>query len=190
MSPSNVYLCPIRLATAGLFRCDVRLDMPFLEVSNLCKRFASPEGGEAPVVDVESFSLNAGDLCAMRGESGSGKTTFLHLLAGILRPDAGSIILDGTEVTKLGESARDHLRATAVGYVFQSFNLLQGFTCLENVMLAMVFADEVNEIIKWRNDIAHGNEANTNNVTRGSVANKFKVACELVDFVEGLPTAP
>lgn len=48
---------------------------------------------------------------------------------------------------------------------------------------------EVNEIIKWRNDIAHGNEANTNNVTRGSVANKFKVACELVDFVEGLPTA-
>mgnify|MGYP001158553928 CR=1 FL=1 len=146
MSPSNVYLCPIRLATAGLFRCDVSPDMPFLEVSNLCKRFASPEGGEAPVVDVESFSLNAGDLCAMRGESGSGKTTFLHLLAGILRPDAGSIILDGTEVTKLGESARDHLRATAVGYVFQSFNLLQGFTCLENVMLAMAFADEVNEI--------------------------------------------
>lgn len=47
---------------------------------------------------------------------------------------------------------------------------------------------EVNEIIKWRNDIAHGSEANTNNVTRGSVASKFKVACELVDFVEGLPT--
>lgn len=46
---------------------------------------------------------------------------------------------------------------------------------------------EVNEIIKWRNDIAHGNEANTNNVTRGSVASKFKVACDLVDFVEGLP---
>lgn len=48
---------------------------------------------------------------------------------------------------------------------------------------------EINEIIKWRNDIAHGNEANTNNVTRGSVASKFKVACGLVDFIEGLPAA-
>jgi len=47
---------------------------------------------------------------------------------------------------------------------------------------------EVNEIIKWRNDIAHGNEANTNNVTRGSVLSKFKVACDLVDFIERLPT--
>ena len=46
---------------------------------------------------------------------------------------------------------------------------------------------EVNEIIKWRNDIAHGNEANTNNVTKASVAQKFKVACDLVDFVESLP---
>ena len=119
--------------------------MPFLEVSNLCKRFASPDGGEVPVVDVESFSLNAGGLCAMRGESGSGKTTFLHLLAGILRPDEGSIILDGTEVSHLGESARDHLRATAIGYVFQSFNLLQGFTCLENVMLSMAFGKKMDE---------------------------------------------
>lgn len=49
---------------------------------------------------------------------------------------------------------------------------------------------EVNEIIKWRNDIAHGNEANTNNVTRGSVASKFKIACELIDFVESLPANP
>lgn len=119
--------------------------MPFLEVSNLCKRFASPEGGEASVVDVESFSLKAGALCAMRGESGSGKTTFLHLLAGILRPDEGSIILDGTEVSHLGESDRDHLRATAIGYVFQSFNLLQGFTCLENVMLSMAFGNKMDE---------------------------------------------
>lgn len=46
---------------------------------------------------------------------------------------------------------------------------------------------EVNEIIRWRNDIAHGNEANTNNVTRGSVAKKFGVACDLIDFIESLP---
>lgn len=46
---------------------------------------------------------------------------------------------------------------------------------------------EVNEIIRWRNDIAHGNESNTNNVTRSSVSNKFKVACDLVEFIENLP---
>jgi putative ABC transport system ATP-binding protein len=78
----------------------------------------------------------------MKGESGSGKTTFLHLLAGILKPNEGSIILDGTEVSQLSESARDRLRAESIGYVFQSFNLLQGFTCLENVLLAMSFSKQ------------------------------------------------
>ena len=48
---------------------------------------------------------------------------------------------------------------------------------------------EINEIIKWRNDIAHGKEANTNNVTIGSVRTKFEIACELVDFLESLPSA-
>jgi len=119
--------------------------MPFLEVSHLRKSFVSPDGGKSLVVDVESFSLTAGDLFGMRGESGSGKTTFLHLLAGILRPDEGSVIIDGTEVSELNEAARDHLRASAIGYVFQSFNLLQGFTCLENIMLAMSFAGKVDE---------------------------------------------
>src|ERR1700761_5514115 len=76
---------------------------------------------------------------ALRGESGSGKTTFLHLIAGILTPDSGSIRLGGTELTTLGEGARDRLRAATVGYIFQSFNLLQGYTCLENVLLAMAF---------------------------------------------------
>ena len=110
----------------------VALFMSFLEVRDLRKSFVSPEGGHGLVVDVENFSIAEGELCGMRGESGSGKTTFLHLLAGILRPDSGSIVLDGSEVSKLTESARDHLRASSIGYVFQSFNLLQGFSCLEN----------------------------------------------------------
>ena len=94
------------------------------------------------VVDLEKFSLKSRALYGMKGESGSGKTTFLHLLAGILKPDEGSIILDGTEVSQLSESARDRLRAESIGYVFQSFNLLQGFTCLENVLLAMSFSKQ------------------------------------------------
>jgi putative ABC transport system ATP-binding protein len=67
------------------------------------------------------------------------KTTFLHLIAGILAPDAGRITLAGHELTALGESARDRLRATALGYIFQTFNLLQGYTALENVLLGMSF---------------------------------------------------
>ncbi len=116
------------------------LAMPFLEVTDLRKSFSSPEGGESPVVDVKEFSMEAGELRAMRGESGSGKTTFLHLLPGILSPDEGRVALDGVEATELPEAGRDLLRATSIGYVFQSFNLLQGFTCLENVALAMNFA--------------------------------------------------
>ena len=114
--------------------------MSFLEVKHLRKSFPSPEGGESLIVDLEEFSLKPESLYGMRGESGSGKTTFLHLLAGILKPDKGTIILDGQEVSRLNEGARDRLRAESIGYVFQSFNLLQGFTCLENVLLAMSFS--------------------------------------------------
>ena len=117
--------------------------MPFLEARCLKKSFPSPEGGKSLVVDLERFSLKPLSLCGMKGESGSGKTTFLHLLAGILKADEGSIILDGQEVSQLSESARDRLRAESIGYVFQSFNLLQGFTCLENVLLAMSFCGQV-----------------------------------------------
>jgi putative ABC transport system ATP-binding protein len=75
----------------------------------------------------------------LRGESGSGKTTFLHLIAGILAPDAGRVVLDGRDVAALGEAGRDRVRAEAIGYIFQTFNLLQGHTVLENVELGMAF---------------------------------------------------
>jgi putative ABC transport system ATP-binding protein len=110
-----------------------------LDVADLRKSFRSPEGGVAAVVDVPAFRLAPGSQLALRGESGSGKTTFLHLLAGILAADAGRIAIDGVEMTGLSESRRDRLRAEKIGYVFQTFNLLQGYTVMENVMLGMSF---------------------------------------------------
>jgi putative ABC transport system ATP-binding protein len=110
-----------------------------LQVHNLIKSFASPAGGRVLVVDVPEFSLAAGEQCALEGASGSGKTTFLHLLAGILTPDEGRISVAGRELTRLSESSRDALRAVAIGYIFQTFNLLQGYSALENVELAMQF---------------------------------------------------
>lgn len=113
--------------------------MPLLEIDNLVKAYARPDGGEHRVVDVAAFTLGAGAQRALRGESGTGKTTFLNLIAGILAPDSGRITLDSREVSTLGEAARDRLRAGTVGYIFQTFNLLQGHTALENVELGMAF---------------------------------------------------
>lgn len=113
--------------------------MPLLEISNLTKSYAGPGGGVHRVVDIAGFSLVAGEQRALRGESGSGKTTFLNLIAGILAADGGSIRLAGCEISTLGEAKRDRLRAETIGYIFQTFNLLQGHTVLENVELGMAF---------------------------------------------------
>ena len=113
--------------------------MSLLQLSGLAKAYALPGGGVHRVVQVNEFSLAAGAQLALRGESGSGKTTFLHLIAGILAPDAGRIALDGRDLAALGEAGRDRVRAETIGYIFQTFNLLQGHTVLENVELGMAF---------------------------------------------------
>lgn len=119
--------------------------MSLLSVNHLKKSFVSPSGENIDIVDVDNFTLASSEFCGMRGESGSGKTTFLHLLAGILSPDDGSIQIDGKNLQILSSSAKDRLRAGTVGYVFQSFNLLQGFSCIENLKLAMSFCSNYDE---------------------------------------------
>ncbi len=110
-----------------------------LQINDLIKTFDQPEGGKLTVLDIESFSIDSGEQVALIGESGGGKTTLLHLIAGLLTPDSGSIRVDGIELTKLSEQGRDRCRAAAVGYVFQTFNLLPAFSALENVQLGMAF---------------------------------------------------
>lgn len=113
--------------------------MSLLEVIGLKKSFVAPDGGNHAVVDVPRFALDEKAQVALSGASGLGKTTLLHLIAGILKPDAGTVRLDGVEVSALPESERDRLRATRIGYIFQSFHLLPGFSCLENLLVAMTF---------------------------------------------------
>src|ERR1700689_2536514 len=117
--------------------------MPLLEIRQLKKTFASPDGGRHAVVDVSAFALDEKAQVALSGESGSGKTTFLNLIAGILKPDSGTITLAGREMSALSEPQRDRLRAANIGYIFQTFNLLQGYTCLENILLGMSFGPGV-----------------------------------------------
>lgn len=114
-------------------------DAPVLRVESLRKTYRAPDGEVTPVLDVPALELRAGEQVALRGSSGSGKTTLLHIIAGLLTPDSGRVLIDGVEMTALGEGDRDALRAERIGYVFQTFNLLQGYSALENVLLGMMF---------------------------------------------------
>jgi len=114
-------------------------DSVLLQIDGLQKSFIAPGGASNRIVNVPEFSLAAGAQLALAGESGSGKTTLLNLIAGILKPDTGRILFNGMAVSEFGESRRDRFRAHNIGYIFQTFNLLQGYTCLENVLLGMSF---------------------------------------------------
>ncbi len=118
---------------------------PLLDVEGLTKSYVTPDGVAELVIDVPTFRLEQGGQVALRGPSGSGKTTFLHLLAGILAADAGRILLDGHDLVAMHEASRDRLRARSLGYVFQTFNLLPGYTALENVALGMLFGEGIDE---------------------------------------------
>ncbi len=107
------------------------------------KSFPLGDGGSLEVLKVEQLALPAANCVVLRGRSGSGKTTLLNLIAGVALPSAGTIEVDGTDVVALSEACRDRFRARHIGYVFQSFNLLAAFSALENVVLAMSFADVV-----------------------------------------------
>lgn len=111
-----------------------------LALRNVKKTFTEPDGNRLTVLDIASFEQAAGEQVLLMGQSSSGKTTLLHVIAGISRPDSGSVEVAGTDITQLSEAAGDRFRAEYLGYIFQTFNLLAGFSALENVLLGMSFA--------------------------------------------------
>lgn len=114
---------------------------PMVEAQRVSKKVTSPEG-ELLILDDVSLKVDAGEAIAIVGASGSGKSTLLGLLAGLDVPTGGRVLLDGIELTTLDEDGRARLRAGRVGFVFQSFQLLQSLTALENVMLPMELVGE------------------------------------------------
>ncbi|MBL8134699.1 MAG: ABC transporter ATP-binding protein [Anaerolineae bacterium] len=104
----------------------------------------SARGIEArTVLNIPAWSLMRGTHALLRGVSGSGKTTFFNIAAGLLRPTSGEVYLEDQPLYRLSEAARDRIRSAKVGYVFQTHHLMPGFTALENVLMPMMFAQEI-----------------------------------------------
>src|SRR5262245_49572689 len=110
-----------------------------LQLRNVKKSYLEPGGGWLPILDIPRFEVQNGEQMVLVGRSGCGKTTLLHTIAGITRADSGEVLIDGMDISRLSEAGVDKVRAAKIGYVFQTFNLLAGFTALENVLLGMTF---------------------------------------------------
>ena len=86
-----------------------------------------------------NLDIKKGEICCLYGTSGSGKTTLLNMVAGLEKPTKGSILVKNIPVEKLNETQLAKFRQKYVGFIFQSYNLLQNLTALENVCLPLIF---------------------------------------------------
>ncbi len=110
---------------------------PIIQVQNVWKSYQR-DSLQIPVLNDISLTVPEGEFLALMGPSGSGKTTLLNLIAGIDKPDKGKIIVGGTDVASLGESALAKWRARNVGFIFQFYNLMPVLTAYENVELPLL----------------------------------------------------
>lgn len=115
--------------------------MHLLEVNNLKKIYTTRFGGNhVQALTNVSFYVDHGEYVAIMGESGSGKTTLLNILAALDRPTSGEVLLDGKNLTAIGEKEISAFRRDNLGFVFQDFNLLDTFSLRDNIFLPLVLA--------------------------------------------------
>ena len=109
-----------------------------IELKNVKKVYRMGKERICAVDDV-SFAIKRGEFCCLYGASGSGKSTLLNLMAGIEKLSSGQIIIKGKNVHKMGEKSLAKFRQNNLGFVFQSYNLMNTMTALENVELPLIF---------------------------------------------------
>jgi putative ABC transport system ATP-binding protein len=109
-----------------------------LELRSVSKRFAGLDGEPIRAVDDVSLTIAAGELVAIYGPSGSGKSTLLFLASGIARPDAGSVLFEGQDLSTHSRRAAARHRRSALGFVFQSSRLVPGLSAIDNAALKLM----------------------------------------------------
>ena len=114
--------------------------MALIELRDVSKSYRR-DANEITVLDGVSISVSAGDFLGLMGPSGSGKSTLLNLLAGIDRPDRGSIRIGDTDITRLSDRALASWRARHIGFIFQLYNLIPVLTAFENVELPLLLTN-------------------------------------------------
>jgi putative ABC transport system ATP-binding protein len=112
-----------------------------LEVSGLVKHYSVGDGERVRAVDGVSLSVAAGELVTLYGPSGSGKTTLLMMIAALLRPDSGTVTMDGRDVSRLSEREAARFRLSELGFVRQSLRLLESASALDNAALKLMGTD-------------------------------------------------
>ena len=118
-----------------------------LELKDITKSFSGVDG-DVEVLRGVSLGLDAGQTLALTGESGSGKSTILHISAGLEVPDGGSLHLEGVEINELSEAERANLRRSEVGIVFQQFNLIPSLTVEANIGFQAALAGRRDKIFE------------------------------------------
>lgn len=112
--------------------------MRFLEINQLKKAYSKGNIEINALLDI-NFSVDQGDFVSIVGKSGSGKSTLLNIIGGLDKPDEGYILFNGSDLSKLKRNEQALYRRFDVGMIFQSFNLVNHLSALENVMLALTF---------------------------------------------------
>lgn len=112
-----------------------------LQTDSLIKQYKQSDS-VITAVNRASIKIPKGEFAAIIGTSGSGKSTFLHLCAGLDKPDAGSVTINGTEITKLSHDKLGRFRGENMGFVFQRHNLIPQFTALENILIPTMMCNK------------------------------------------------
>ena len=112
--------------------------MPILEAQDVCKQYKLGQHIMVNALSHVDFAVEPGEFIAIMGPSGSGKSTLLHLLGGMDRPTSGEIVLDGQNMSTLGERELTLLRRRKVGFIFQFFNLIPTLDTEENILLPVL----------------------------------------------------
>ncbi|ODT75967.1 MAG: hypothetical protein ABS76_32650 [Pelagibacterium sp. SCN 64-44] len=121
-----------------------------LELSGLEHRFDGRSANAPPALAIAALAIAPGRLTVIGGPSGSGKTTLLHVLSGLIRPSAGQVRWNGTDIAGLKEADRDRWRRRNAGFVFQNFNLMEEMSPLGNVTLAAHFSALTDRAVRHR----------------------------------------